>query len=96
MRMFTVMKGEMLKAIPWSIIEMMSRQATANHGQTLERLNERGGLCPSELYATLTGLRLSEVDHSSEANFKAEINIMRTVAASGSLSSEATEGGTPA
>jgi hypothetical protein len=37
-------------------------QAQFNHGgQTLERLNERGGLSPYELYAVVHGLRYDKV-----------------------------------
>ena len=38
---------------PWHLIEPHSKQAMKNHGQTLERLAERGGLSPSELLAVM-------------------------------------------
>lgn len=42
------------KSVPWSLVEPHAAQAASNHGgQTLERLAERGGLCPSELYAVV-------------------------------------------
>lgn len=40
-------------SIPWGLIEPHREQAKANHGQSLERLNERGGLSPVELYYVL-------------------------------------------
>lgn len=40
--------------IRWSLIEPHREQARLNHGQTLERLAELGGLCPHELVAVLT------------------------------------------
>jgi len=38
------------ESLPWSIVEPWRAQAERNHGQTLERLNERGGLSPLELW----------------------------------------------
>jgi hypothetical protein len=45
------------KSIPWEIIAPHERQADINHGQTLERLAERGGLSWSELDAVLNDTR---------------------------------------
>lgn len=39
--------------VPWAMVEPHRRQAYKNHMQTLERLDERGGLAPSELVAVL-------------------------------------------
>jgi hypothetical protein len=39
--------------IAWRIIEPHREQANINHGQTLERLAQRGGLSPDELVAVL-------------------------------------------
>lgn len=39
--------------VPWSMVESHEEQAQANHAQTLKRLNERGGLDPSELLAVI-------------------------------------------
>lgn len=39
--------------IPWSVVEPHAGQAMLNHGQTLERLAERGGLSYRELIAVL-------------------------------------------
>lgn len=38
---------------PMDLIRPHEDQARRNHGQTLERLRERGGLAPSELLAIL-------------------------------------------
>ena len=43
--------------IPWTVIEPHEKQAESNHQQSLERLNERGGLCPVELYYVLNDWR---------------------------------------
>lgn len=40
--------------IPYEIIKSHEDQAIKNHGQTLERLTQRGGLSWSEVYAVLT------------------------------------------
>ena len=40
-------------AIPWSIIAPFEKQAKANHYQTLEQLNERGGLDVRELWMVM-------------------------------------------
>lgn len=41
------------RAIPWRLLEPHAKQAWSNHGQTLERLAQRGGLCPIEAVAVL-------------------------------------------
>ncbi|WP_454018462.1 hypothetical protein [Azospirillum sp. Marseille-Q6669] len=41
------------RSIPWSLVAPHRAQAQINHGQTLERLAERGGLAPCELLAVL-------------------------------------------
>lgn len=38
-----------VKSVPWSFVEGHEKQALSTHSQTLERLNERGGLHPVEL-----------------------------------------------
>lgn len=40
-------------SIPWKMIEPHEAQARVNHGQSLARLHQRGGLSPRELYAVL-------------------------------------------
>lgn len=46
--------GQKLGSIPWAVIAPHEPQAQRNHGQTLERLSERGGLSPCEAIAVLT------------------------------------------
>lgn len=43
-----------LKSIPWTMISPHEDQAIKNHGQTLERLAERGGLSAYEAVCVLT------------------------------------------
>lgn len=47
--------GQFLRvSVPWGMVAPHERQARTNHGgQSLERLNERGGLDPTELVAVL-------------------------------------------
>lgn len=48
------------RSIPWEAIEPHRQQAESNHcGQTLERLAQRGGLDPSEIYLAVNGLPFS-------------------------------------
>ena len=54
-RLFPIQGGP---AIPWSMIEPYAEQAMKNHGQTLERLAERGGLSPYEAVCCLNNRRL--------------------------------------
>lgn len=42
-------------AVPWSLVKPHEKQAQANHGQSLKRLAERGGLSPAELVHLLNG-----------------------------------------
>lgn len=42
--MFPILHDPIIRAIPWAVITPHDRQAQANHGQTLKRLAQRGGL----------------------------------------------------
>lgn len=50
-RRFPLQEGP---SLPWEMIAPYEAQAQANHGQSLERLAERGGLSPGEALAVLT------------------------------------------
>ena len=52
---------ELPRQVPWSLVEPHEAQARANHGQTLERLAQRGGLDPVELYLVLHNLPLQKI-----------------------------------
>lgn len=59
------------RSIPWKAIEPHRRQAEENHcGQTLERLAQRGGLCPSEIYLAISGLPLFRNKISDEEIYR--------------------------
>lgn len=54
MRTFPIMESKRVKSVPWDMIAPHERTAKDNHGgQTLQRLSERGGLCPLEAVAVL-------------------------------------------
>ena len=65
MRMFPIMlvnyrlAGKNRDCIPWELIEKHEKQAVINHGQSLERLAERGGLSYEEALLVLTDKPLS-------------------------------------
>lgn len=46
----------------WTPTIAHEHQAARNHGQTLKRLNERGGVCWSELYAILFGRKWGDIN----------------------------------
>lgn len=51
-----------IKSVPWSVIAGHERQALINHGQTLERLAERGGLSPAEAVAIIGDRKFERMD----------------------------------
>jgi hypothetical protein len=48
-------KGPCPSSIQWDVIAPFEGMAMVNHGQSLERLHERGGLDPVETYFVMTG-----------------------------------------
>lgn len=52
----------MPRSVPWAFVEKFRAQAEQNHDQTLERLAERGGLAPEELWLAAHGHRLFRVE----------------------------------
>ena len=55
-----------LESVPWAMLEEHAYQVESNHGQTLERLAERGGLGLTEIVAAVEGKRLRDVRGMSE------------------------------
>lgn len=63
-------------SLPWAVVEPWRVRAEENHGQTLERLHERGGLAPEELWCAAhgKGLRgLKEITESAAGAWLMEI-----------------------
>jgi len=51
-----VMSSKYLRSMPMAMLLPHEKQAIRNHGQTLDRLAERGGMCPSEILSVMDGL----------------------------------------
>lgn len=56
-----VMSSKYLKSMPMDMLLPHEKQAIRNHGQTLKRLAERGGICPSEALSIMDGLHWGAV-----------------------------------
>ena len=54
-----IMSSKYLENMPMAMLS--EKQAMKNHGQTLERLAERGGICPSEAISIMDGLHWGAV-----------------------------------
>ena len=54
------------RSIPWTFAETFREQAEDNHDQTLERLHERGGLAPEEIWRAAHGKTLFRDESPSE------------------------------
>lgn len=63
--------------IPWEIIETHREQAIKNHGQTLERLAERGGLSYRELYAVLNDKEYDYQNKDKYSDVNYELAVLR-------------------
>lgn len=53
-------------SVPWAFAETFRKQAQRNHSQTLERLAERGGLSPDEMWLAAHGQRFQDRAPSTE------------------------------
>lgn len=68
---FPILGKHAIKSIPWSLLEPHRAQAHRNHGQTLERLAERGGLSPREVIGVIEGINwgaLRNIDETDAVN----------------------------
>ena len=66
-KLFPIMRGSRIKTLPWDMLSMHEAQAERNHGQTLQRLAERGGLSPQEALAVMLDSGWSAVRHMKVA-----------------------------
>ena len=57
------------RSIDSKLLEPYERQALKNHGQTLKRLAERGGLSPQEIYAIVNEVRLEMFPNKEAVKF---------------------------
>lgn len=72
-RKFPILGGGM--DIPWIIVELHDKQVRANHGQSLERIAERGGLGWGEALAVLEDRKYKYIDEDA-----ARIQVLEIVA----------------
>jgi len=59
-------RKKMPREVPWVFAERFRAQAERNHGQTLERLAERGGLAPEEMWLAAHGQKLFSATKPTE------------------------------
>lgn len=59
-------RGTFPKSVPWAFVAPHEAQALRNHGQTLQRLAERGGLSAAEMLAVVTGRTWWEMGKPSD------------------------------
>lgn len=71
-----IMSATLLSEIPYAMIAPHEAQAQRNHGQTLDRLAERGGLSAAEAIAIIQGRPWGSVKHCVE-NERYLINLVR-------------------
>lgn len=50
-------------SVPWDFIAPYEKRAKSNHSQSLERLAQRGGLGPMEMYAVLRDIPYHDVEN---------------------------------
>lgn len=50
--------------LPWGMLEPHETQCMTNHGQTLERIRQRGGFNPQEVLAVLEDRRFEHMDRA--------------------------------
>lgn len=71
-----IMGGTICSEIPWGLIAPHEAQAKSNHGQTLDRLAERGGLSHTEAIDIIQGRKWGSSKHCLE-NEHYLINLVR-------------------
>lgn len=55
------------RSVSWDLVKDHGEQALSNHSQTLERLAERGGLSPKELWCVVHSKRFYDSHEITEA-----------------------------
>lgn len=53
--------GALPAAVPWAVVEPWRKRADRNHGQSLETLAARGGMCSQELWCAAHDKSLREM-----------------------------------
>jgi hypothetical protein len=70
-----IMGSKYLKSMPMAMLD--ERQAMKNHGQSLKRLAERGGLAPSEALSIMDGLHWGAVKVCDENDLRLSRRVER-------------------
>lgn len=70
-RRFHIMNAPTLTSIPWSLIEPHQDRAWKNHQQSLDRLDERGGLSACEALCVIEDADLRRLLTSKHGRFNA-------------------------
>lgn len=65
------------QSVPWSFVAPHEAQAQKSHGQTLQRLAERGGLDPSEMVAIVIGQDWKDIETTEEAFVDARRTLLK-------------------
>jgi|SRR5579859_868602 len=55
------------RSVPWELVKDHEKQAQSNHSQSLDRLAERGGLSPKELWCVVHDKKYYESRNITEA-----------------------------
>ena len=63
-----VYPADLPASVPWSVVAPHEAQAKRNHDQTLERLAERGGLSPEEMWGVCNDRPLRDVRDVSKGD----------------------------
>jgi len=75
-RMPIMGKMKALGYVTFTLTAAIRNRAKSNHGQTLERLRERGGLCWTELYAIIYDKKLFDVMHNDASQEKVRAHFL--------------------
>ncbi len=73
---FPIMSCNIIASIPWAFIAPHEAQAQRNHGQSLKRLAQRGGLSVPEALDVIEGRKWNSASYC-EANDRHLINLVR-------------------
>lgn len=66
-RLFPIQDGP---AVPWSVMAPHEAQCQKSHGQSLERIAERGGFSSSEAYAVVHGIAYRDIGPEFKARWR--------------------------
>lgn len=65
---FPIMEGG--PSVPWEVMEPHEAQAQRNHGQSLLRLAQRGGLAPEEAWAVVNDIKYEDIPDDAKERWR--------------------------